>query len=49
VHHLPLGQAEVSDFVQPILKEDVGGFEISVDNIESSQILEAFADLPKHI
>ena len=47
--HFPLGQAEISDLIKSVLQENVGRLEIPVNNIESPQIPESLANLPKHV
>lgn len=49
MHHLALGQAEVSYLVESVLQENVGRLEIPMDDIKSPQIPKSLADLPKHI
>ena len=43
--HFSLGQPEVSDLVGALLHEDVGGLEVSVDDVELAEIAEALTDL----
>lgn len=49
VHHLPLGQPEVSDLVEAVLQQDVRWLQVAVDYVELSQVPEALADLPEHV
>lgn len=49
MHHLATGESEVSDLVLPSLQQDVGGFQIAMDDVEAPQVTKALADLPEHI
>jgi hypothetical protein len=40
---------EISDLVHPIVEEDVGGFEVPVDDVEFVEVGETFTNLKKHI
>lgn len=43
------GEAEVADLTLGALQQDIGGFEVSVDDVISAEVLDATHDLPEEV